>query len=93
MKLISFNQDPTEVVFELNHTTPGRDGTTLTRNITLRQVNGQWVADINLMDIPKCDDPDAAAAKLGEWMYRLSEVIFDNKDKFGKIDLMNIKNS
>jgi len=84
MKLIDFTQNPTEVTFEIQHED-------LVQSITISKTYDQWVASLPLHDLPKCNSPDEAAKKLGEWMYRMSQAIRDNDGEFSKIDLTNIK--
>lgn len=90
MKLTNLKSDPVQVTYELEHVTPDRDGTTLTQLVTLDKVGSGWKASIDLTGFPQCSTPDEAARKLGEWLYRMSQVIMEEDGNFSKIDITNM---
>lgn len=48
-----------------------RPRTTLEQEVMLTYQNGYWAAQAVITDFPECDSPEAAQAKLSDWLLRL----------------------
>lgn len=73
--------DSTKVLYTLKHTTPGRNGTCLSEQITVKIGPTGWI-DINLGVSARGESVEAALDKLQNNLERLAEALRDRRAQF-----------
>lgn len=75
MTLDSITREPAGLVakYEVSHSTPGRDGTTLTASCTI-MIRGKCYASLAI-DSADGKTPDEALDKMATWLRRLADGI------------------
>ena len=71
---LSRDKDDVFLVYNVTHSTPGRNGTTLEQRLKIQRINGEWSANIEQNGINE-KTSTAAAWKLGDWLTRLGNEI------------------
>lgn len=66
----------TSAVYELSHSTPGRQGTTLSLNVHIEMAFGRTKAQVlDLQPEVEGENPEAALDKLADWLERSAKAL------------------
>ena len=65
--------DSGEITAVINVKVPLNNSISLDQDMTVRRVNGKWVAMIEFDSFPGQETPEAAVDKLGQWLLALSK--------------------